>query len=134
MGSLLDRMTMLLAIAMTLGVRGRPRAGRRTWSCCPRRSGRATPAKPEAEALAVRGGRIVAVGSDKEIAAWKGPKTVVLDGKWRRVVPGFIDSHTHMSMGGLNLLALDLRKTKDEADFTRQARGVREDAAARASG
>ena len=35
-------------------------------------------------------------------------------------MPGFIDSHTHMSMGGLNLLALDLRKTKDEADFTRQ--------------
>jgi len=36
------------------------------------------------------------------------------------VVPGFIDSHTHMTMGGLNLLAVDLRKTKDPADFTRQ--------------
>jgi predicted amidohydrolase YtcJ len=43
----------------------------------------------------------------------------VLDGKWRRVVPGFIDSHTHMSMGGFNLLAVDLRQTKDTADFTR---------------
>ena len=114
-------MTMLLAIAMTLGAAGggapEPAAdlvllSAKIWT--------GDPAKPEAEALAVRGGRIVAVGSDKEIAAWKGPKTVVLDGKWRRVVPGFIDSHTHMSMGGLNLLALDLRKTKDEADFTRQ--------------
>jgi hypothetical protein len=75
---------------------------------------------PEAEALAVRGGRVVAVGMNREILALKGPKTVVLDGKWRRVVPGFIDCHTHMSMGGLNLLALDLRKTKDPADFTRQ--------------
>jgi predicted amidohydrolase YtcJ len=78
------------------------------------------PAKPEAEALAVRGARIVAVGSDAEIAKLQGPSTKVLDGKWRRVVPGFIDCHTHMTMGGLNLLALDLRKTKDEADFTRQ--------------
>jgi len=77
------------------------------------------PARPEAEALAVRGGRIVAVGSDAEIAKLQGPSTKVIDGKWRRVVPGFIDCHTHMSMGGLDLLAMDLRKTKDPADFTR---------------
>ncbi len=38
--------------------------------------------------------------------------------KWRRVVPGLIDCHTHMSMGGLDLLAMDLRKTKDPAEFT----------------
>jgi predicted amidohydrolase YtcJ len=77
------------------------------------------PKNPEAEALAVHGDRIVAVGMNKEIEALKGPKTVVLDGKWRRVVPGFIDCHTHMSMGGLDMLAVDLHKTKDEADFTR---------------
>ncbi len=111
-------MTMLLAIAMTLGAARAPEPAAdlvllsaKIWT--------GDPGKPEAEALAVRGGRIVAVGSDKEIAAWKGEKTVVLDGKWRRVVPGFIDAHTHMSMVGLNLLALDLRQTKDEADFTR---------------
>lgn len=74
---------------------------------------------PEAEALAVRGDRIVAVGSDKEIQAYRGPKTTVLDGKWRRVVPGFIDCHTHMSGGGFDLLAVDLRQTKDPADFTK---------------
>jgi predicted amidohydrolase YtcJ len=77
------------------------------------------PKNPEAEALAVRSDRIVAVGMNKEIEALKGPKTVVLDGKWRRVVPGFIDCHTHMSGGGLEILAVDLHKTKDEADFTR---------------
>lgn len=111
-------MTMLLAIAMTLGAARAPEPAAdlvllsaKIWT--------GDPGKPEAEALAVRGGRIVALGSDKEIAAWKGEKTVVLDGKWRRVVPGFIDAHTHMSMGGLNLLAVDLRQTKDEADFTR---------------
>jgi len=74
---------------------------------------------PEAEALAVRDGRIVAIGMNKAVEALKGPKTVVVDGKWRRVVPGFIDCHTHMSGGGFDLSAVDLRTTKDTADFTR---------------
>ncbi|HMA17983.1 MAG TPA: amidohydrolase [Thermoanaerobaculia bacterium] len=76
------------------------------------------PTRPEATALAARGGRIIAVGSDAEVAPLQGPKTVVVEGKGRRVVPGFIDCHTHMSMGGFNLLAVDLRRTKDPADFT----------------
>lgn len=76
-------------------------------------------ARPQATALAARGGRIVALGTDAEVGKLRGRKTVVVDGKGRRVVPGFIDSHTHMSMGGFNLLAVDLRKTKDPADFTR---------------
>jgi predicted amidohydrolase YtcJ len=78
------------------------------------------PAKPEAEALAVRGGRIVASGSNADVAALRGPKTRVLDGLGRRVVPGFVDAHTHMAMGGFNLLAVDLRRTTDPADFTRK--------------
>ena len=78
------------------------------------------PARPEAQALAVRGERIVAVGSNAEIERLRGPKTLVLDGRGGRVVPGFIDSHTHMSMGGFNLLAVDLRRTKDPAEFTRR--------------
>ncbi|PYQ35638.1 MAG: amidohydrolase, partial [Acidobacteria bacterium] len=53
-------------------------------------------ARPEATAMAVRGGRVVAVGGDEEVRAWRGAKTVVLDAKGRRVVPGFIDCHTHM--------------------------------------
>ena len=77
-------------------------------------------ARPQATALAARGGRIVALGTDAEVGKLRGPKTVVVDGKGRRVVPGFIDSHTHMSMGGFNLLAVDLRHTKDPADFTRK--------------
>src|SRR5262245_24224529 len=76
------------------------------------------PANPEVEAIAVKDGRVVALGRDTEISKLKGPKTVVLNGNWRRVVPGFIDCHTHMSMGGLDLLAMDLRKTKDPAEFT----------------
>jgi predicted amidohydrolase YtcJ len=78
------------------------------------------PGQPDPSALAVRAGRIVAVGSDAEIRRLRGPKTVVVEGKGRRVVPGFIDCHTHMSMGGFNLLGIDLRHTKDPADFTRR--------------
>jgi predicted amidohydrolase YtcJ len=78
------------------------------------------PARPEATALASRGGLIVAVGSDSEIRALAWPGTRILDAGGRRVVPGLIDAHTHVTMGGLNLLAIDLRKTKDEADFTRR--------------
>jgi len=78
------------------------------------------PARAQAEALAARGGRIVAVGSNSEVGALRGPATRVIDAHGKRVVPGFIDSHTHMTMGGLNLLAVDLRDTRDEADFTRR--------------
>jgi predicted amidohydrolase YtcJ len=76
--------------------------------------------RPQAEALAVREGRIIAVGRTREIEALAGPATRVVQGRGRRVVPGLIDSHTHMSMGGFNLLAVDLRHTKDEGDFTAQ--------------
>ncbi len=76
-------------------------------------------ARPEASALAARAGRIIAVGTDAEIEKLRGPSTEVVDGGGRRVVPGFIDSHTHMAMGGFNLLALDLRHTKDPEEFTR---------------
>src|SRR5215468_10989873 len=75
---------------------------------------------PEAQAFAAREGRLIAVGTDAQISKLRGAHTHVIDAHGRRVVPGFIDSHTHMSMGGFNLLAVDLRRTRDPADFTRQ--------------
>ena len=77
-------------------------------------------ARPEAQAISVLGGRITAVGTDAEIRKLAGPGTTVIDARGRRVLPGLIDAHTHMSMGGFNLLAIDLRNTKDPADFTRR--------------
>lgn len=64
------------------------------------RSGRvitADPRLPSAAAVAVRGERIVAVGSDDEIAGWIGPETRTLNLAGRAVVPGFIDPHTHVA-------------------------------------
>jgi predicted amidohydrolase YtcJ len=48
-----------------------------------------------AEAIAVRGERIVRVGSDSEVMALRGPKTQTIDLAGRMVLPGLIDSHSH---------------------------------------
>ncbi|MFJ9202419.1 amidohydrolase [Streptomyces flaveolus] len=57
------------------------------------------PALPSAEALAVRDGRIVWLGSDAEAGLWTGPGTEVIDAGGRRVLPGFVDAHNHVRLG-----------------------------------
>jgi predicted amidohydrolase YtcJ len=53
-----------------------------------------------ADAVAVKDGRIVEVGSNEEIKELKGKKTEVLDLKKKTVLPGFIDAHTHLDLVG----------------------------------
>ncbi|MDI9883710.1 amidohydrolase [Streptomyces sp. HNM0645] len=65
-------------------------------------------ARPAATALAVRDGRITALGDDGDIAGLVGPGTRVVDALGRRVVPGLNDSHLHVIRGGLNYV-LELR-------------------------
>ena len=78
------------------------------------------PKNPEAEALAVRGGRIVAVGiGRRDRARSRARRRSSSTASGAASFPGFIDCHTHMSSGGFDLLALDLRQTKDGAEFTR---------------
>ena len=60
------------------------------------------PKAPWAQALAITGGRIDAVGTDQDILNRKQAKTEVIDLRGRTVVPGFSDSHTHMWFGGLD--------------------------------
>jgi len=74
----------------------------------------------ESTALAVRGDRLIAVGSDAEIAALVGPDTRVIDAGGRRLLPGFIDSHTHFLAGGESLLGADLRMAASREEFVRQ--------------
>ncbi|MFJ7068548.1 amidohydrolase [Streptomyces sp. NPDC101115] len=57
------------------------------------------PDLPEAEAFAVRGGRIVWIGADSEAEAWAGPRTRVVDAGGRLVLPGFVDAHNHVRLG-----------------------------------
>jgi predicted amidohydrolase YtcJ len=54
------------------------------------------PAQPEASALAVKAGRIYAVGTDAEILGLKNAKTRIIDSRSRRLIPGIIDAHTHV--------------------------------------
>ena len=93
-------------------------------------------ANPEVEALAIAGGRILAVGPAAEIMPLAGPATRVVDLKGRRAVPGLNDSHTHLIRGGLyyNMelrwegvpsLADALRMLKTQAERTPAPQWVR---------
>ncbi len=55
-----------------------------------------------AEALAIKGNRFLAVGTEKEVMAYRGDNTQVIDLNRRTVIPGINDSHTHLIRGGLN--------------------------------
>ena len=69
-------------------------------------------ANPRAEALAIQGERILAVGSNNEIAAFKGPKTEVMDLKGSFAMPGFIEGHGHFSGLGQSLIHLNFLQAK----------------------
>ncbi len=71
---------------------------------------RATPAS--AQAMAVRGDRIVAVGSDHDIEKLKGKQTTVVDLGGHFVMPGFNDAHTHLGSAGFEKLDVNLVSTK----------------------
>jgi predicted amidohydrolase YtcJ len=58
------------------------------------------PSAPWAEAVAIAGGRILAIGSNAKIAAMAGPDTEIVDLGGRMAMPGFIDVHNHIMMGG----------------------------------
>jgi predicted amidohydrolase YtcJ len=58
--------------------------------------------RPAAQAVAIAGGRFTAVGDGEEIARQRDSRTTVIDLAGRRVIPGLIDSHTHVIRGGLN--------------------------------
>lgn len=66
------------------------------------------PLQPHAQALAVREGRILALGSDEEIAHYVGPKTKVLDLHGAFVAPGFIEGHGHLLDTGESLMELNV--------------------------
>ncbi|GEC10732.1 amidohydrolase [Streptomyces spinoverrucosus] len=68
----------------------------------------ADPGRPQAGAVAIRDGRITAVGDDADVAPLVGPRTRVVDALGRRVVPGLNDAHLHVIRGGLNYV-LELR-------------------------
>ncbi|MCI0402422.1 MAG: amidohydrolase [Acidobacteria bacterium] len=75
-----------------------------------------------AQALAIREGRIIAVGASEEMQHWTGPETKVLDLDGKLVLPGFNDAHTHLAHAGAELLSVNLKDTRSLADFQQRIR------------
>ena len=76
----------------------------------------ADPAKATAQAIAIAGDRIVAVGTNEEIRARAGSAEVI-DAQGQFVVPGFIDSHVHFVEGGQRLASVQLRDATSRDEF-----------------
>jgi predicted amidohydrolase YtcJ len=75
---------------------------------------------PKAEAVAVVGDRIVAVGSEAEIEHWRGPETRVIDAHGRLLMPGFNDAHVHFTDGGAALDEVQLNDATAAQEFKRR--------------
>src|SRR5579885_3123842 len=73
-------------------------------------------ARPAARAVAIRAGRILAVGDEAAVAAWAGPATVTRDLGGRTLLPGLYDSHNHMLRAGHNLSEVNLSGARTVAD------------------
>ena len=78
------------------------------------------PVNPTAQTVAVLRERIVAVGSDADIARWRGPQTRVLDAGGRLLLPGFNDAHVHFVSGGAQLDNVQLNDATSSVEFARR--------------
>jgi predicted amidohydrolase YtcJ len=76
-------------------------------------------ATPRVQALAARGDRIVAVGTDEEIAAYVGPTTEVVELAGHMAMPGFIDGHAHFTGLGESRMRLDLMDARSWDEVVR---------------
>jgi predicted amidohydrolase YtcJ len=75
-----------------------------------------------AEAIAVRGDRIEAVGENADILKLKGPETQVIDVGGKFVMPGFNDAHAHLAAGGAERLNVNLTGAKSLEEFRARIR------------
>lgn len=80
-------------------------------------------ARRVAEAIAVRQGRIIAVGTAREVRPLAGPRTRVIELAGRMVLPGFQDTHVHPPIGGLARLRCDLHEQRGLDTYLRIVRG-----------
>jgi len=79
--------------------------------------GAAVSGRDAATAIATLGGRVLAVGSDRDIERLAGAGTMLIDLAGRRVVPGFLDAHTHFIAGGEELAGVALRDAATPSEF-----------------
>jgi predicted amidohydrolase YtcJ len=77
-------------------------------------------AKPAAQAVAVLGDRIVAVGTNQEVEAWRGAGTRTIDLRGNLLLPGFDDAHVHFVDGGSQLDRIQLNDATSAQEFARR--------------
>jgi predicted amidohydrolase YtcJ len=75
---------------------------------------------PMAQAVAVLGDRIVAVGSSADVDAWRGRNTQVIDAGGKLLLPGFNDAHVHFVSGGKQLDSIQLNDATSSQEFARR--------------
>jgi len=75
---------------------------------------------PTAQAVAVLGDRIVAIGTNADVEAWHGARTRVIDAGGQRLLPGFNDSHVHFVDGGMALDQVQLNDATSAEEFARR--------------
>src|ERR1700757_2268578 len=75
------------------------------------------PAQSWAQAVAVDGPRVLAVGDNATIRKFAGPDTKIIDLSGRLLLPGFNDSHVHFMMGGESLVSVHLGTANSQTEF-----------------
>ncbi|HEV8043381.1 MAG TPA: amidohydrolase family protein [Bryobacteraceae bacterium] len=68
---------------------------------------------PEVEALAARGSKIVAIGTNQQIRSYIGPSTKIVNLRGRLAIPGFVEGHGHFMGLGASKMSLNLRDAKN---------------------
>src|SRR5205807_5976694 len=76
--------------------------------------------QPQPGAVAVKGGRILAVGDAAVVSRYVGGETQVLSARGGLIMPGFADGHTHFINGGFQLVSVDLRDAATPQEFIRR--------------
>jgi hypothetical protein len=71
-------------------------------------------------AVAIAGGKVLAIGTDAELARYVGPNTERIEAHGGLVMPGFTDGHTHFVDGGFQLASVDLRTAASPHEFVRR--------------
>lgn len=108
---------LLSAFAMTMAAQSKPAAdlivtNANVWT--------GDDAHPKAQAVAIIGQRIVAVGSNAEIASWRGSSTKLIDAQGKLLLPGFNDSHVHFVDGGRQLDSVQLNDVTSTDELVRR--------------
>src|SRR5207245_3394057 len=84
------------------------------------------PQQPSAEALAISGEKILAVGTKNEIEKYRGASTSIIDAQGHLVLPGFVDCHIHFMDGSTGLTRVDLNDAKTVTEIQKRVKDYAE--------